>query len=293
MIREFTAALLVCCGAAGAVEPTPARLAEYADAFARNLPQSETTETLTQRSYGLPPHPRIAIGAAADTLHSEFRVHEIVSEYTAGTLKGDRSGALVELRELVSMDGAPKQTPLKARKALEAGVGSNPDATRKKMLAVFTQLGLEDVATDYGLILLAFTTAGSRDIEFETAGAELVGAEDAVVWNWRQKSGGALEFRGRKTARRLLSGRIWLRASDGAPLRIQATFEHAEPKHLLRDDASVEYRLAKGGWWAPVSVAHRHSVDGAVLTENLYTYEAFRTFTSDTTIRYTGAGPNE
>jgi hypothetical protein len=286
--------IAIACSAARAAEPAReqlARLAQYAAAFARNLPRAIAEETLRQRSYTYPPHAHLAIGAAAGPVRASYRYHEIASEYSAAVVKGDASGALLEMRELVSMDDTPVQTPAMARKALAAGMAVDPDRTRKKLLAVFTKLGLVDVASDYGLILLAFTNAGLASMTVEEAGAEWVGTDEALVWNWRQKSGGALEFRGRKTARRPMQGRIWVRKSDGAPLRIQAMFEHSEPKHSLRDEASVEYTWVKAGWWAPATVVHRHSVDGVILTENLYSYEPFHLFTTDTSIQYTGETP--
>jgi hypothetical protein len=282
--------ILIACSAAHAAEPAGeqlTRLAQYADAFARNLPRAVTQETLRQRSYTYPPHSHFAIGAAAE-LRASYRYHEIVSEYSAAVVKGDASRELLEMRELVSMDDAPVQTPAMARKALAAGMASAPDQTRKKLLAVFTKLGLVDVATDYGLILLAFTGRELSSMALEPAAAEWVGTEEAFVWTWRQKSGGALEFRGRKTARRPMQGRVWLRKSDGAPLRIEAEIEHAEKDHVLRDEALVEFTPMKAGWWAPVTVVHRHFVDGVVLTENLYTYEPFHLFTADANIEYTG-----
>jgi hypothetical protein len=263
------------------------KLARHADAFARLAPRLTATETLMQRSYALPPHAHFAVGAAAEQLRASFQYHEIVSDYAFGALRGNENGALVELRELLSKDGAESETPAAARKAMLA-MGGDPDQTRKKMLAYFTKLGLVDVATDFGQILLSFTTRGAQDIALEEAGEAWVGTEEALVWKWRQTSGGALEFRGRKTARRPMNGLLWVRKSDGAPLRIHAAMEHDEAKHRLRDEASVEYVLSALGSPTPVSVVHRHFVDDELLTENLYVYDGFRLFTTDTRIQYGG-----
>ncbi len=153
---------------------------------------------------------------------------------------------------------------------------------RRQILAEFTRLGLVDVATDYGLVLLAFTSRGLPLLEIKPAGEAFVGTEEAVKLDWAQRTGGALEFRGRKVARRPLAGSIWIRKSDGMPLRIFAWFEHEEPKHTLRDEASVDYVVSAMGFPVPATVVHRHYVDGQGLTENLYTYEPFRLFTTDT-----------
>ena len=80
-------------------------------------------------------------------------------------------------------------------------------------------------------------------------------------------------------------------AADGTPLRITASFDHAEPHHQLRDDATVEYVRTTFGPPMPITVVHRHLVDGVVLTENLYTYSPFRVFGSESTIRFDATSP--
>jgi len=67
---------------------------------------------------------------------------------------------------------------------------------------------------------------------------------------------------------------------------ITASMEHDESQHHLRDDASVDYVVSSFGCVTPATVVHRHFVDDVVLTENLYIYDPFRLFTTDTDIRY-------
>jgi hypothetical protein len=272
-------------GAQPAANPLLAALTRHAAAFHDKARDLISEEKLLQRSYATPPHAHFAIGAAAEPLRASFQVHEVVSEYSFGKLKGDTSGAFVELREILEKDGKSARTPAAARKALQLDVSSGEARARKMILEEFTGLGLVDVATDYALILLAFTPAGIADLTLSPSGSAWVGTDETLVFDWQQTRGGALEFRGRQTARRALSGRIWLRGSDGMPLRITASFAHSEPKHELQDDATVEFAPALG-CPLPVSVVHRHSVDGRLLTENLYTYAPFRVFSTDTTIEY-------
>jgi hypothetical protein len=281
----FVLSALPCAGQDPALLAGTARQAEE---FQQKAPLAVTREMLRQRSFRRPVQPAFAIGIHAVPQPPRYITEEIVSDYTVGHLKGAPATDLVEFRELISRNGAPIQTPEAARRAITEDIRSGEDRVRKHMLAEFTRLGLVDVATDYGLILLAFTTRGQQELKISPAGDGFVGAEEAFQFEWAQTSGGALEFRGRKVARRLMTGSIWLRKSDGMPLRVSATFEHQEPNHLLRDDATVEYAATRLGFPAPVTVAHRHYVDGVVLTENLYTYEPFRFLTSDSTIRYTG-----
>jgi hypothetical protein len=182
------------------------------------------------------------------------------------------------------MDGKAVRSRTEARKAL-ANAKTGDAALRKRSLEELRRLGLVDVATDYALLLLLF--AGRPDLEWAEGGEALVGVEEAVVLGWRQKSGGVLEFLDGKQAVRPMHGFVWARKSDGAPLRIRAATGHTAKGRVIRDEASVEYVLSKQvGCATPVSAAHRHLVDGVMLTENLYTYEPFRLFTTDTRIEY-------
>ena len=92
------------------------------------------------------------------------------------------------------------------------------------MLEDFAKHGLVDIATDYGLILLAFTKRGLENMKIVPAGEEQVGVDAALVLRWKQTSaaGGELEFHGHQATRRALEGTLWVRKSDGLPLRIQA-----------------------------------------------------------------------
>jgi hypothetical protein len=272
---------------AGAAAADPlAMVARQAEELQRKAPQAITVETLHQTCLRYPEHPHIMVGAAAREIRSQFIGFDVVSEFTMGHLKGAGTADLLELREVVSMNGKPVHTPEVARRALSEDKRDGADRVRKHLLGEFTRLGLLDVATDYSLILLAFTSAGQRDLQIRSQGEELVGTEEASRFGWAQTAGGAVEFRGRKTAHRALQGSIWVRKSDGLPLRISAWFEHEEAKHLLRDEASVEYVASPLGFPAPATVVHRHYVDGQGLTENLYVYAPFRLFTSETKIRF-------
>jgi hypothetical protein len=265
------------------------RTTREAEAFREKIRFAISRETLVQRSYMLPPHSHIAIGAAALPLRPRFILHEIVSEYSAAPLKGSGPPQLVEFRELLTNNGMPAKTPESARRALQQDVQAGDERIRRRILEEFTSLGLVDVATDYGLILLAFTREGLRDLEVTPGDEGFVGAEPARALLWRQTTGGAVEFRGRKVARRPLEGTLWIRRSDGLPLRISCRLEHPDGKHVLRDDATVDYAAGALGFLTPASVVHRHFVDGEALTENLYTYEPFRLFGAESTIQFTGA----
>ena len=290
------AALLSMLLATQAPAPPPtqpeilARVAEEAEVLEQNAPKTLTQETLEQRAQIPLPRSLLRVGKAATVAPKpRLMVREIVSEYSVGTLKESDSPDLVEFRQVVSVDGRRVQSAASARHALSLGIHSADDRVRKRMLEDFAKHGLVDVATDYGLILLAFTKRGLENMEVKPAGESRVGAEDALVFSWRQTSaaGGELEFFGNQSARRPLQGMLYVRKSDGLPLRVQAWAEHPDAKRTIRDEAAVDYALSTHGFLMPASVVHRHLVDGQLKTENLYRYEPFKLFSADAEIKFT------
>jgi hypothetical protein len=290
------AALLFMLLVAQAPAPVPTqpeildRVAEEADVLQQNAPKTLTQETLEQRTMVLPPRSLLRVGKAATVAPKpKLLVREIVSEYSVGTLKESDSADLVEFRQVVSVDGRRVQSAEHARHALSLGIQSPDDRVRKRMLEDFARHGLVDVATDYGLLLLAFTKRGLENMQVKAAGETRVGAEEALVFSWRQTSaaGGELEFFGNQSARRPLQGMLYVRKSDGLPLRVQAWAEHPDAKRTIRDEAAVDYALSAHGFLMPASVVHRHLVDGELKTENLYHYEPFKLFSADAEIKFT------
>ena len=272
-----------------AAGPQLARVAEEADAMAQNITKTLTIETLEQRSVLPPLRFRPRVGAAATALAVRSTVRQIVSEYSVGTLRDADSGDLHEFRQVISADGHPVQTEENARRALSLGLQSPSDRTRKRMLEQLTQLGLVDIATDYGLILLEFTRRGWQNLQFGPSEQARLGTDTAVVLTWKQLStaSGELEFHGRRALHQSLQGRLWMRKSDGLPLRVEAWAEVVDAGRTVRDQASVDYVMSSHGFLTPVSVVHRHLVDGQVMTENLYRYQPFKMFSADAEIKFT------
>jgi len=266
------------------------RIAEEAEVLQQNAPKVLSQETLEQRAVMPPSRFRPRIGAAANEAPKPRTVvREVVSEYSVGTLRESDSPNLVEFRQVVSVDGRPWQSLENARRALSLGVHSADDRTRKRMLEDFAKHGLVDIATDYALILLAFSKRGLGQMKIETTGEDQVGADEATILHWQQTSpeAGELEFHGRQMARRALQGTLWVRKSDGLPLRIQAWAEHTDAKHKIRDEATVDYVLSPHGFLTPASVVHRHMVDNNLVTENLFRYEPFKLFGAESDIKFT------
>jgi hypothetical protein len=271
------------------------RVAEEADALQQNAPKTLTKEILEQRSL-LPAsrfRPHIGKQASEAPQPPRLVIRQIVSEYSVGALKESSVPNLTELRQVISVDGRKFQSADRASHALSLGIKSPDDRIRKRMLEDFARHGLVDVATDYGIILLAFNKRGLANMKVALAGAEQVGTDAAWVLNWQQTSpdGGMLEFLGNQASRLALQGRLLVRQSDGLPLRIQSWSEHPlssqQATQRVRDEATVDYVESPHGFLTPVSVIHRHIVDGRVITENLYRYEPFKMFSADAEIKFT------
>ena len=282
------------------------RVAEEAEMLQQNAPKSLTQEVLEQRALMPATRFRPRIGKKATTMAApppRLVVRQIVSEYSVGTLKESTVQNLTELRQVISVDGRKVQSAASARHALSLGVTSADDRIRKRMLEDFAKHGLVDIATDYGIFLLAFTKRGLENMKVTLGGEEQVGVDAAWVLNWQQTSpdAGLLQFVGNQASRVALRGRLLVRKSDGLPLRIQSWTEHSEdatqillqswsghpPTQTVRDEATVDYIQSAHGFLTPASVVHRHLVDGHVMTENLYRYEPFKMFSADAEIKFT------
>ena len=235
-------------------------------------------------------------------------VRQIVSEYSVGTIKESAVQNLTELRQVISVDGRKVQSVERARHALSLGITSPDDRIRKRMLEDFARYGLVDIATDYGIILLAFNKRGLENMKVMLSGEEQIGTDSVWVLSWQQTSieGGMLEFLGNQASRVALQGRLFVRKSDGLPLRIllwsehpqdatavllQTRSGHPQASQKVRDEATVDYVRSAHGFLIPASVIHRHLVEGKVITENLYRYEPFKMFGADAEIKFTELEP--
>ena len=178
------------------------RVADQAAILAEKAPSVLAEETLEQRTLQ-GSGPRMRVGKTAAPLPVLRLGRTIVSEYTVAPLKDSESKDLFEFRQVISVDGRPVQSTEKARHALSLGIQSASEGVRKRMLENFAKYGLVDVATDYALILLAFTSRGQEQLTILPSDDEHIGADAASVFAWAQSApgGGELIFAGRQAAR--------------------------------------------------------------------------------------------
>jgi hypothetical protein len=276
--------------AAGQAPPADlmARVAEEAEILEQNAPQFLTQETLEQRAL-VRDTPKVRIGKAAGAPPKEaWKERTVVSEYTVAPLKGSSSRDLLEFREVVSVDGRSVRSVASARHALSLGIKNPDDRVRRRMLEDFARYGLEGVATDYAMILLAFTSRGQGSLVIQPAGTDRIGADQAALFGWRQSaaSQGELLFAGPQASRLPLAGKLWVRMSDGRPLRVWVWAAQQSAGHVIRDEATVDYVVSPHGFMAPASVHHQHLVDGDVRGEDLYRYEPFKLFGAESELKF-------
>jgi hypothetical protein len=141
-----------------------------------------------------------------------------------------------------------------------------------------------------GLILLEFTSRCRATMEIQPVVSARFGADDALLFRWRQKSAeaGGWEFLGRQVQRL----RIWLPSVDGLPLRFDTRAENGQRRQHVRDEATVEYAMTSRGFLAPASVVHRRLADGQIVTEGRYSsYAPFQIFGADAKIKFSVTDP--
>lgn len=266
------------------------RLAEEAELFRQLAPKVVARETLVQRARedsarGFP----IRIGRSAQKpAVPEYKRRQIVSEYTFAPLKGD-TGPLHEFRQVITVDNRRVTAEEKARETLTAGLKSQDDRSRKRMLERFEKHGLKGAASDFGQLILLFTNRRLSDYDFTQAGDDAVGPEPVRVVRFAEKAGRGrlLIIERSKAIYRPLEGQIWFRKSDDLPVRITLrTTRESEQGVTVRDEATVDYVRSPHGLVVPAAILYRQFSGLALTVENLYRYSPFRRFAADTEIRF-------
>jgi hypothetical protein len=159
------------------------------------------------------------------------------------------------------------------------------------MLESFEKYGLTGAAADFGQVLLLFTRRRLKDYSIAPAGNGQVGADPARIFAFKQTGGAAsfLILEKRKAIHQPLDGELWVRASDGLPLRIILVSQHEEGGVAIRDESRVDYAMSPhNGYLAPVSVVRRQTSGGQLVVEDVYEYSDVRMFQADSEVKFAG-----
>ncbi len=269
------------------------RVSEEAEVFRVTAPRIVARETLRQKARKKRSRFRIRVGEAARKPPApKFQKREIVSEYGFSALK-EAPDALLEVRQVVSVDGRSVTESGKARETLTLGLLNKDDRAKKRMLKRFEKLGLRGAATDFGQLILLFRRANLGRFRFRILRREQLRKETALVLAYEQKEGpeGFTIFEGRRAVRARLEGELWVRASDYLPMRITVRTTQPQGDYTAVHEGRVDYVPSRFGVLLPAEVTYRKLVDDELLVENTATYDDYHMFAAETVIQFPAAEP--
>jgi len=290
---RIAALLALCFAAAAAQDPLTHvldRISEQAEIFRSAAPKVIAREMLVQRALRPRKHRfPLRIGAAPEKPPAlSFQTREIVSEYGFATLKSS-PGSLHEFRQVISVDGRPVTDEGKARESLAAGLVSDDDRLRKRMLERFERHGLVGAATDFGQIIMLFSRSRLDRYEFRLdSSSQRIGAERVRTVVFKEKPGGhsLLVLERRQAIYQPLEGQIWVRERDALPVRVWVRTQRDDHGTVVRDEATVDYVESPHRLIVPASVVHRQFAGGELRVENVFRYSPFRMFAAETDIKF-------
>jgi len=265
-----------------------ARVSEEAEAFLRAATDVLGTETLHQSALKPPSHFRPRAGTAPPP--EKWVDHDLVSEYGFAKFATE-SGAIHELRQLISADGRKISESKKAQDALARAITASDDDSKKELLKQFEKFGLTGAVNDFGQILLLFTRRGIERYEFTSKGARMIGSDKALVFAYKQIDGAetltVFDAKKHDLAQHLrLEGEIRVRAEDFVPLQITLSSHTGDVPNSLSEEAAVTYKMSNFGVLLPVSTEHQELRNGKVVAQNKFTYTDFHKFGASSEIKF-------
>jgi hypothetical protein len=245
------------------------RVADAAARFPTDAVRYSAKETLQQKA-PVPAKEKhgIRIGGKTGQLPVHLDQREIVSWYGFSAPRGAPQ-ALIEYRKPAASSSQDEfQRELR-------GAG---EREKEKLRQDFEKQGLHGTATDFGQLLLLFTRTKQSEYAFSLGSSEHIGADPAQVIRFEQRTGdAALKIaEGRRRIKEPLSGVLWVRESDGAPLRITLTALRRQGDREVRDEARVDYLALASGALLPAAVVHRRFVNDELAGEDVYRYADWR-----------------
>jgi hypothetical protein len=253
------------------------RLAQEADAFQKNAPRVVGREVLHQRTQVTPPRRKLRIGKAVDQApESYWQEREIISQYGFAVL----GQAFHELRQVTYVDGKQVADERKAQDELARLITASDDERRRRSLQQLEKYGLKGGAIDFGQLLLLFSRASSERYEISYLGPRMMSPTRLQVFRYKQIDGPqALSvYQGGQAQRLSVEGEIWVRETDGLPFRVTLSATDTSTEQTVRQEATVDYAASEFGTVLPAQASHRELRAGALVTENTFTYSAFRRF---------------
>ena len=270
-----------------------AGLSREADAFRKLAPDVIGQESLFQRAVK-PPKGGFHLRVGASTQKPPepvWQERRIVSEYSFAAFSGE-GGAMHELRRVTAVDGRTLQDPKKAQQELAAIVMAPDDKRKKELLEQFEKYGLLGAVTDFGQLLLLFTSGDVLHYEFTYRRVENQGNAQLLVFGYQQIDGPegltVIDPRSGQTGRNVrIGGEVWVRENDFIPVRITLATEQ-DSGGLVREEASVDYAMSAFGALLPLGTEHRELRAGKVAAENKFSYTDFRKFDASSAIKFDG-----
>jgi hypothetical protein len=264
------------------------RVSEEAEAFLKLAPEVLGTETLDQNSVKRASrfHPR----NGAKTAPQKWVDHEIVSEYGFARFATE-SGAIHELRRVITADGRKVAETRKAQEELAKAMTASDDDSKKELLKQFESYGLSGAVNDFGQILLLFTRRSIERYEFTPEGSRMIGYDRALVFAYKQIDGPESltifnEKRHNQESKLKLQGEIRVRADDFVPLQITLDSRVGDMPDGLREEAAVTYKMSKFGALLPESTEHQELHNGHIVSQNKFTYTDFHKFGASSEVKF-------
>jgi len=269
-----------------------ASLSREADAFRKLAPNVVGEETLFQRAVKPPKGGfRIRVGAAAQSpAEPVWQERRILSEYSFASFAGE-GGAIHELRRVLTVDGRRLADSKKAQEELAAIVTAPDDKRKKELLVQFEKHGLLGAVTDFGQLILLFTSGDVLHYEFTFRRAENQGGARLLVFGYQQIDGpeGLTVIDGRRSeaAQTIrIGGEVWVRETNFLPVRITLATGQGEGDSLVREEASVDYAMSPFGALLPFWTEHRELRGKRVVAENKFSYADFHKFGATSDVRF-------
>jgi len=271
-------------------DPSLLRMAEEAELFAQSASQLIAEETLTQKSAKQEKRAFFRVGQSAlEPPKLVMQERELKSEFGYAQMMQDGQPIFHEARQVVSVDGKPVQSQDKARRKLVSGLKSEGDEAKKNLLEDLQKNGLDRSATDFSLMILLFRARNLPLLDILFGRLSNVGAEPALVYSFQEKSGeGSFTiFNGKEMVHQKLRGEIWLRRSDGMPLRITFGAVLSLPNGaIVRDDGQVDYVRSDSGVVTPVASRYQRTEAALLVSETMFSYSKFQKFSAASDLKF-------